>query len=313
MKSWIVVSGSLVALASASVAFACSPPILPPQVDIIQLGTPTAIAYSFIDDGSGDGQARLVGPAGEVEGTIERSEKLWNMVLFKPTEPLENGEYELTVTAGFDYAQTMETEMVTVSGALSSTDIELEIVGGIHEGWSDLVCCSTVENGCDDSCGDCTVCWPAGYEYSRQVDITVTSSEPRVVELEMTVDLEGEQKQNRQVVTLDGEAGTSISRVALEAGEVCITARELDFEGNELSTLQECLRATDFPSVDRRAPDVPELVAQCVEPPNDTEDPNWQRYQGLSKVSGCSMVGTPTSPLAAVWILGWFGLRRRKR
>lgn len=66
--------------------------------------------------------------------------------------------------------------------------------------------------------------------------------------------------------------------------------------------------AFEFPAFEERAPEARSQVIQCVDPPHDTEDINWQRYIGESKV-GCS---TCASGLAVWLFLGIFGYRRRR-
>lgn len=65
--------------------------------------------------------------------------------------------------------------------------------------------------------------------------------------------------------------------------------------GEEIERSTICVPASEFPAFERRAPDARSQVIQCVEPPDDTEDINWQRYGDESKVGGYS---TGTSGLA---------------
>lgn len=86
--------------------------------------------------------------------------------------------------------------------------------------------------------------------------------------------------------------------------EPCASLIVSSLAGEEIERRTICVPASEFPANERRAPEARSQVIQCVEPPDDTEDINWQCYGGESKVGGCS---TGASGLVLWLFLGIFG------
>lgn len=97
---------AVLALLAPSLGWACSPPIYPLEIGAA-VGTPDGIAFTIIDDGWGGAvTAELTRDGETIPGTTEAVRDTAYHI-FRPAEPLAEGDYELSVSneSGIDGAE----------------------------------------------------------------------------------------------------------------------------------------------------------------------------------------------------------------
>lgn len=295
---WMLLGTIVAILGFQNVASACTPPMRPPNFKIASSSDGTEFGFAAEGNLLADLTARLYQGETVFTGSLQDREE--GVYVFVPDEAVGTGEYTLTLETVFEeYSRP-----VTV---LEFPEFEIDIrhETAISESREGSTCCSTQSGSCNDSCGSCLSCWPKAYQYSRTLALEFTSSQPAIISV-----LSASESNSGGTVLALFEAGDRVEHnfLELDDSQACalITARSLS--GEELYQTELCVPALEFPTFERRSPDEPEAVVQCAEPPDDTNDANWKRYRGDSKVSSCA---TGTGGVAGWLILLVVGFRRR--
>jgi hypothetical protein len=284
------------ALCAPSLSWACSPPIYPLEIGAA-VGNPDGVAFTVIDDGWGGAITAELTLGGEtIPGTTEAVRDT-SYHIFRPAEPLAEGDYELSVSN----ENSSDGAEVTVGPKLD-LNLDIQTEAGIQESILDIVCCPTQEGGCFDSCESCSSCWPSGYKYFREVKVDVSAGQPVVIYVQEVGD-----PRIQAAINISGSNTFKLRDPALSDDDFCVTVVVNDLAMNELDSREVCVAPGEFPEVVERVPDAREEVSQCSGPPNNTEDVNWQRY---GEKSGCSSTNSFASFLL---LLVAFGFRRSKR
>lgn len=310
----------------AADAFPCSPPDEPVELTIAQIGQPDALGFQVRGTASGPPTVVVEGASGEVSGSTVASEIVDSLLVFRPDEPLPPGTYTMSVSLGdAESRPTTRTAEVTVAPAGEAATLEVEATPGIREQTAGRICCSTEPNGCLDECtGSCFSCWDTGYIYSRTLDVALVMNGPRIVRTTLDPVQSGlEGYAERTVLAIDGTTGLELFGGELDTEETCVQIEVLDLLGTAVASDTRCVAANDFPAFEERAPDAPDEVAACAEPPEDESDPNWQRY-GVDEPptvdpdddelrnddgGGCSTSGSSNASIALLF-LALLGMRR---
>lgn len=331
MKSRLLVPlmSVVLSLAVTSDAFACSESWFA-NFQIAEFGTPDRLAFLRTSNDAAFEATIVVtaSDASEVAGTLElHSEvslgaEIW---VFSPDEPMAAGTYTVALE---EQGEVHTQEVVVAEGA--ALDVAIEAARAEErESTTDIVCCSTVAGGCEDDCGGaCTECWAAGYEYPPTITVDLRTNQPLLVSGRVYNE-GGDLVMTRSTMFANRAMNTiRLDLIDEHEGELCAEVVAVDLDGLEVLREERCFAPEDIVPIERTAPDFPEAVAQCAEPPDDVSDPNWQRYGTGTGVEdepgregaragesgGCSTA--PSAPRLPAGVLGLFAamiLTRRRR
>jgi uncharacterized protein (TIGR03382 family) len=304
---------------AATPAFACSPPFDPVSVLLPTTGISTWIAFDVSGDfNPEDVRATLVGVDSEIAGEVEHASHIidGNVFLFRPDAPAPPGSYTFTVAVSSELTSDPGNEFIGQVEVREPADptIGVELSGYISEDWKDAVCCVA-----DSDLGDCGggSCWPSGYEYARELHVGVTTDIPVHAQAVVVSPLDSDGLRSGGSGVVIGSRNLRTTSTNLDAHETCIELTVSTLEGDELTKETHCLAAEDFPEVQKREVDEPDAVTACVEPPDDENDPNWQKYGDDSpagKSGGCNTSGhSPMSPVLLLLAAILLGRRRPTR
>lgn len=315
---------ALLIVAFSSPVWACSPPFEELELLVAERARPDAIGIYFRVNDSGfrpenlEGALTLEGE--EIDGTfanVEVDNAFVGLMAFVPGEPLTIGEvYELelaTPDVPTDSTTTTTTTQVEIIEAGAPSLGELE--PSWARNWSAANCCSTEEGGCFDSCGECTVCWPESYVYGPELRAEVQSDFEAVFVRERLL-IDGVQQRSDTGVFAQSRPAISLQHTpnqdVVDFESVCLEV-DLIAANGDVVTESKCLDRSAFPDVPEEQIEARDKIAQCAEEPDNTEDVQWQRHKGESKLAdeGCST--TSGSPGLAVLLLSLLGFLRIRR
>ena len=286
VREWMIPLVAVATLLSAAPdADACSVAYYS-EFQVADVGTADQIAISATDPWAVEefGVTVTAADGEEHSGTIDWPDQGLGLFLWRPDVPLELGEYTVQISSfGVD---TVESVLVDEG---RDPEIDFTMTPREKEVPSGYTCCETQADGCWDDCGgDCTSCWPSGYDYVPQTELTISTNQPVLVSASMH--MPGREEAVGVSQTVLTERTTTFERGMLQPvdGEVCLTVQAQSLGGENLFGETRCFDTAELEPLPRRTPDAPDAVAQCAVPPADTDDINWQRYGRKGPLGGCN-------------------------